>query len=114
MKKEKHVIVKKWNALKALSKSVKPDLKELEHKASDLIAHLAQLSLNGVEEIEGKSIDLFKDRAWWSLEKHGLLPEYKDEEESPIEEVLDRWNQLEEEEFDVEVNEDEIYKQLEK
>jgi hypothetical protein len=45
-----------------------------------LIAHLAQLTLNGVTDVEGVPIDLYKDRTWWIVENIGLLPEYRDED----------------------------------
>jgi len=39
------------------------------------IAQLAQCTLQGIEEIEGASVNLWKTRVWVAIEKAGLLPE---------------------------------------
>ena len=103
-KKEKNIIEKKWVIVKAKSKEPNYNLQELDYLTSDLIAHLAQLTDKGITEIDGVSIDLYKDRVWWVVEKVGLLPEYKDEEEElEDEEIVDDWNSYEEDdEIDLE------------
>ena len=94
-KKQKNIIEKKWLIVKAKSKETDYDLKEIDELTSDLIAHLAQLTERGITEVDGVSIDLYKDRVWWVVEKVGLLPEYKDEEEEE-EEIIDDWDSYEE------------------
>ena len=93
-KKQKNIIEKKWLIVKAKSKETDYDLKEIDELTSDLIAHLAQLTERGITEVDGVSIDLYKDRVWWVVEKVGLLPEYKDEEEEE-EEIIDDWDSYE-------------------
>ena len=93
-KKQKNIIEKKWLIVKAKSKETDYDLKEIDELTSDLIAHLAQLTERGITEVDGVSIDLYKDRVWWVVEKVGLLPEYKDEEEEE-EEIVDDWESYE-------------------
>ena len=93
-KKQKNIIEKKCLIVKAKSKETDYDLKEIDELTSDLIAHLAQLTERGITEVDGVSIDLYKDRVWWVVEKVGLLPEYKDEEEEE-EEIIDDWDSYE-------------------
>ena len=101
-KKQKNIIEKKWLIVKAKSKETDYDLKEIDELTSDLIAHLAQLTERGITEVDGVSIDLYKDRVWWVVEKVGLLPEYKDEEEEE-EEIIDDWDSYEDyDEVDIE------------
>ena len=83
-KKEKNIIEKKWVIVKAKSKEPNYNLQELDYLTSDLIAHLAQLTDKGIMEIDGISIDMYKDRVWWVIEKIGLLPEYRDEDEDDV------------------------------
>jgi hypothetical protein len=48
--------------------------------------------MHGITEIEGKSLDAWKDRVWNLIENAGLLPEYRDEEdESGFIEITDNW-----------------------
>jgi len=102
-KKEKNIIEKKWMTIKTKSKEDNYDLEELDNLTCDLIAHLAQLTNNGVTDIDGTSIDMYKDRVWWVVEKIGLLPEYKDEEEEEVEEeIVDDWESYEDDDFDLE------------
>jgi hypothetical protein len=69
------------------------------------------LTDNGVEEIEGVSIDLYKDRTWWLIEKLGLLPEYRDEDEDldELDEVEDTYYK-DEDEFEYEIDDSKFYK----
>jgi hypothetical protein len=101
-KKEKNIIEKKWMTIKTKSKEDNYDLEELDNLTCDLIAHLAQLTDKGITDIDGTSIDMYKDRVWWVVEKIGLLPEYKDEDEEVEEEIVDDWNSYEEEDTDLE------------
>jgi hypothetical protein len=39
------------------------------------IVHLSKETLNGAQQIEGVSIDLWKTRVWTAVEKAGLLPD---------------------------------------
>jgi hypothetical protein len=41
--------------------------------------------MKGITEIDGVSIDIYKDRVWWVVEKIGLLPEYRGED---LEDIL--------------------------
>jgi hypothetical protein len=77
----------------------------------DLIAHLAQLTDNGFTEIEGVSIDLYKDRTFWLIEKLGLLPEYRDEDEdlNELDEVEDTYYK-DEDVFELEIDDSKFYK----
>ena len=101
-KKEKNIIEKKWMTIKAKSKEDNYDLEELDNLTCDLIAHLAQLTDRDITEIDGISIDMYKDRVWWAVEKIGLLPEYKDEDEEVEEEVVDDWKSYEDDDADLE------------
>jgi hypothetical protein len=84
------------------------DMVEMDGLTCDLIAHLAQLTQNGVEEIEGVSIDLYKDRTWWLIEKLGLLPEYRDEDEE-LEDVEIEDNYYSDDEEEVEIDDSKFY-----
>jgi hypothetical protein len=61
-----------------------------------------------VVEIEGVSIDLYKDRTWWLIEKLGLLPEYRDEDEE-IEDVEIEDNYYSDDEEEVEIDDSKFY-----
>lgn len=112
-KKEKNIIEAKWLNLKAISKSDNPSIEQIDELTCDLLANLAELSVRGVEEIEGVSIDLYKDRVWWVVEKHGLLPEYKDEDVGDeIVEILDEWEKYEDDFDSFELNDEDIYSQI--
>ena len=45
---------------------------------------------------------MYKDRVWWVVEKIGLLPEYKDEDDNVEEEIVDDWESYEEDDIDLE------------
>ena len=110
MKKEKNIIQSKWEIIKEKSKSKDYDLEELDILTCDLITHLAVLTGNGVEYIDDISIDTYKDRVWWVVEKIGLLPEFKDEDEEEILEIVkDEWEKVEND-FEVEVDDSKFYK----
>jgi hypothetical protein len=107
-KKEKNVIERKFMNIKTKFKEGDYDMVEMDGLTCDLIAHLAQLTQNGVEEIEGISIDLYKDRTWWLIEKLGLLPEYRDEDEE-LEDVEIEDNYYSEDEEEVEIDDSKFY-----
>jgi hypothetical protein len=107
-KKEKNVIERKFMNIKTKFKAGDYDMVEMDGLTCDLIAHLAQLTQNGVEEIEGVSIDLYKDRTWWLIEKLGLLPEYRDEDEE-IEDVEIEDDYYSDDEEEVEIDDSKFY-----
>ena len=114
-KKEKNVIERKFMNIKTKFKDGGYDIEEMDHLTCDLIAHLAQLTDNGIIDIEGVSIDLYKDRTWWLIEKLGLLPEYRDDEEdefddSSDEEEEDDYYKDDAFEFEVEIDDSKFYK----
>jgi hypothetical protein len=110
-KKEKNIIETKFLNIKSKFKEGDYNIDEMDTLTCDLIAHLSQLTDNGVEEIEGVSIDLYKDRTWWLIEKLGLLPEYRDEDEDldELDEVEDTYYK-DEDEFEYEIDDSKFYK----
>jgi hypothetical protein len=69
------------------------------------------LTDNGVEEIEGVSIDLYKNRVWYIVELMGLLPEYRDEEDNidEIESEEDDYYKVEDE-YSIEIDDSKFYR----
>jgi hypothetical protein len=55
---------------------------------------------------------LYKDRVWWIVEKAGLLPEYRDEEDDLDEEGLDEEDDYYkiEDEYAIEIDDSKFYK----
>jgi len=39
------------------------------------IAQLAECTMQGIKEVEGASVNLWKTRVWVAIEKAGLLPD---------------------------------------
>jgi len=109
MKKEKSIIEEKWFKLKEISKSPNPPIEQIDELTCDLLANLAELSIRGVQEVDGKNIDLYKDRTWWVVEKHGLLPEYKDPEEEGLFEIVDEWEKHDDDFEDTEIDDSTFY-----
>lgn len=110
---KRNTIEKKWLIIKNKEKSENPDIDELNYLTCDLIAHLAQLTDRGVTEIEGISIDRYKDRVWLCVERLGLLPEYKGEELEDIEEeIIDDWESYNEEDDTPAYDEDQIAERI--
>jgi hypothetical protein len=111
-KKEKNIIETKFLNIKNKFKAGGYDIEEMDHLTCDLIAHLAQLTDNGFTEIEGVSIDLYKDRTWWLIEKLGLLPEYRDDEDVEVDEDVEIEDTYykDEDEFEVEIDDSKFYK----
>ena len=88
-KKQKHTIEVDFLDLKNKFKANQLTTEQVDQITCKLIAELAVLTVNGINEINGVSIDLYKDRVWWIVEKAGLLPEYRDDEDDFSEEGLD-------------------------
>ncbi len=111
-KKQKNIIETKWLEIKAKSKVENPNIEELDHLTCQLIADLAELTEQGFTEIEGVSIDLMKERVWWVVEKIGLLPEYRDDEDDFQDfddEEEDDYYRVEEE-FEIEIDDSKFYR----
>jgi len=108
MKKEKNIIETKWLEIKAKSKAKDINIDEIDQLTCRLIADLAEITDAGITEIEGVSIDLYKDRVWWIVEKVGLLPEYKDEDVEDVD-IEDDYYKVEDE-FEIEIDDSKFYK----
>ena len=70
----------KGMSLKDKFKTAKKYLKEGDVKSADVmldlcIVHLSKETLDGITEIEGVDINLWKTRVWTAVEKAGLLPD---------------------------------------
>ena len=108
-KKEKHTIEIDFLDLKNKFKANKLTTEEVDQITSKLIAELAVLTVNGITEINGVPVDLYKDRVWWIVEKAGLLPEYRDPEEDIEDEIEDNYYD-EDDDFDFEIDDSKFYK----
>jgi hypothetical protein len=112
-KKEKHIIETKFLDLKTKFKNNELTINEIDNLTCELILELALLTENGITEINGTSIDLFKDRVWWIVEKAGLLPEYRDLEDDLsdlIDDEEDDYYKVEDD-FDFEIDDSKFYKE---
>ncbi len=109
-KKEKHIIETKFETLKSKFKNNELTTDEIDNLTCELILDLALLTEGGITEINGTSIDLFKDRVWWIVEKAGLLPPYRDEEEE-IENEFDEEDDYYkvDDDFDFEIDDSKFY-----
>jgi hypothetical protein len=67
------------------------DLEKMDYLTSDFIAQLAFLTSKGFTEIDGTSIDIYKDRVWRVIENIGLLPEYTSVDEESEVDMTDTW-----------------------
>jgi len=70
----------KGMSLKDKFKTAKKYLKEWDIKSADVmldlcIVHLSKETLNGLTQIDGVDINLWKTRVWTAVEKAGLLPD---------------------------------------
>ena len=108
-KKEKHPIEVKYLDLKKRFKAKEMPIEEVDLITCELIAELAILTEKNVTEINGVSIDLYKDRVWWIVENAGLLPEYRDEDEDIVDEIKDDYYKVEDD-FDYEIDDSKFYK----
>jgi hypothetical protein len=111
-KKEKHTIEVKYLDLKTRFKAGTISIEEVDQITCELIAELAVLTTKDVTEINGTSIDLMKDRVWWIVEKAGLLPEYRDEEDDVEDEGFDEEDDYYkvEDEYVIEIDDSKFYK----
>ena len=111
-KKEKHTIEVRYLDLKTRFKSSELNIEEVDQITCELIAELAVLTERGITEINGTSIDLYKDRVWWIVEKAGLLPEYRDEEDDIEDEGFDEEDDYYkvEDEYVIEIDDSKFYK----
>jgi hypothetical protein len=111
-KKEKHTIEVKYLDLKTRFKAGTISIEEVDQITCELIAELAVLTTKNVTEINGTSIDLMKDRVWWIVEKAGLLPEYRDEEDDIENEGFDEEDDYYkvEDEYEIEIDDSKFYK----
>jgi len=111
-KKEKHTIEVRYLDLKTRFKSGELSIEEVDQTTCELIAELAILTEKGVTEINGTSIDLYKNRVWYIIELAGLLPEYRDEEDN-IDEIgsdeEDDYYKVEDE-FAIEIDDSKFYR----
>ncbi len=107
-----NTIEKKWLIIKTKEKDKNRNLDELDYLTCDLIAHLAQLTDRGIVEIEGIPINKYKDRVWLCVERLGLLPEYRSDEEELEEEVIDDWESYKEEDNEPVYDEDQIAERI--
>jgi hypothetical protein len=109
-KKEKHIIETKFETLKSKFKNNELTTDEIDNLTCELILDLALLTESGITEINGTSIDLFKDRVFWIVEKAGLLPPYRDEEEE-IENEFDEEDDYYkvDDDFDFEIDDSKFY-----
>ena len=110
-KKEKHTIEIDFLDLKTRFKAGKMSTAEVDQATCKLIAELAVLTTKGFTEINGMSIDLYKDRVFWIVEKAGLLPPYRDEDDD-IEDEFDEEDDYYkvDDDFDFEIDDSKFYK----
>ena len=112
-KKEKHTIEVRYLDLKTRFKSGDISIEEVDQITCVLIAELAVLTTRNITEINGTSIDLYKDRVWWIVEKAGLLPEYRDDEDDLDDEIDDEEDDYyndDEYEYTIEIDDSKFYK----
>jgi hypothetical protein len=111
-KKEKHTIEVKYLDLKTRFKAGTISIEEVDQITCELIAELAVLTTKNITEINGISIDLMKDRVWWIVEKAGLLPEYRDDEDFVDEEIDEEDDYYNDDEFEyaIEIDDSKFYK----
>ena len=81
----------RFETLKQMYKSKNFDIELFDEISSNLIAILSEYTMRGITEIEDIPIEKWKDRVWNLIENAGLLPEYKDEDDYILEEIIDNW-----------------------
>ena len=111
-KKEKHIIETKFETLKNKFKADELTTEQVDRLTSRLILDLTLLTERGIKEINGVSIDLYKDRVWWIVEKAGLLPEYREPEDDLSDLVGDEEDDYYkvEDDFNYEIDDSKFYK----
>ena len=110
-KKQKHTIEIDFLDLKTKFKANQLTTEQVDQITCKLIAELAVLTVNGVTEINGVSIDLYKDRVFWIVEKAGLLPPYRDEDDDLDEDIEIEDNYYNDDgDFDFEIDDSKFYR----
>ncbi len=107
-----NIIETQWLVIKDKFKCGKdetPNIAELDYLTSDLIGQLAILTINGHTHVDGISVDTYKNRVWNVIENIGLLPEYRGEDEDDDLEIVDNWDN-DDENVEMEINDEEFYK----
>ena len=113
MKVEKSILTPKWQEIKAMFEANTNGSKEygsnfeldgeLDQLTQHFLGYIAKLTLSrGFDaEVEGVSLNLWKERIWSLIENAGLLPNiaWKDELEEE-KEIEDTWNEYNDE-FDI-------------
>lgn len=106
---KENIIHNKWMNIKEKYKSSNPNIEEIDLLTQDLLSDLSELTIKGYTEIDGVEIDKYKDRVWRVVENCGLLPEYRDEEDEDIFEIVDEWEQVEDNDYK-EIDDNEFYR----
>jgi hypothetical protein len=94
--KKENPITNQFLVLKEMYKKGPMDLEKFDDLSSSLIIQLGELTECGINEVEGETLDKWKDRVWNLIENAGLLPEYSEEETEDLVEILDTWYSTEE------------------
>lgn len=81
----------RFETLKQMYKSKNFDIKLFDEMSTSMITLLGECTVRDMTEIEGISVEKWKDRVWNLIENAGLLPEYRDEDDYMLEEVIDTW-----------------------
>jgi hypothetical protein len=87
----KFPITNRFLHLKKMYKDGNTDMELFDSLSTELIQLLGELTFRGIKEIEGEKVDKWKDRVWNLIENAGFLPEYKDEDVSNFQEIIDTW-----------------------
>ena len=89
--KTKFPITHRFSSLKKMYNSKDFDVESFDLLSSELVSILGECTMRQLVEIEGHTIDTWKNRVWNLIENAGLLPEYKGEDEEKFVEVIDNW-----------------------
>ena len=81
----------KFEALKQMYKSKDFNVELFDEMSTSMITLLGECTMRDMTEIEGISIEKWKDRVWNLIENAGLLPEYRGEDDYILEEIVDTW-----------------------
>ena len=81
----------RFETLKQMYRSKNFDIESFDEMSTNMIAILGEYTMRGIDEIERIPVEKWKDRVWNLIENAGLLPEYKDEDDYILEEIIDNW-----------------------
>ena len=81
----------KFELLKQMYKNKNFDIDVFDKISTHMIALLGEYTIRGIVEIEGIQVEKWKDRVWNLIENVGLLPEYRDEDNYVLSEIIDTW-----------------------